>query len=67
MLILGRGHLERVLREYVTHYNRQRPHRGIDLGVPVPDSGMTSIPPSLNVDRRDVLVVLIHEYLPVAA
>jgi hypothetical protein len=23
MLILGRGHLERVLREYVTHYNRR--------------------------------------------
>ena len=34
MLILGRGHLERVLREYVGHYNRQRPHRGIDLDVP---------------------------------
>jgi hypothetical protein len=43
------------------------PHRGIDLGVPVPDSGMTSIPPSLNVDRRDVLGGLIHEYHPVAA
>jgi hypothetical protein len=67
MLILGRGQLERVLREYVTHYNRQRPHRGIDLGVPVPDSGMTSIPPSLNVDRRDVRGGLIHEYHPVAA
>jgi putative transposase len=67
MLILGRGHLERVLRGYVTHYNRQRPHRGIDLGVPVPDSGMTSIPTSLNVDRRDVLGGPIHEYHPVAA
>jgi transposase InsO family protein len=67
MLILGRRHLERVLREYATHYNRQRPHRGIDLGVPVPDSGMTSIPPSLDVHCHDVLGGLIHECYPVAA
>jgi len=67
MLILGRGHLERVLREYVTHYNRQRPHRGVDLGVPVPDSGMTSMSPSLDVHRHDVLGGLIDEYYPVAA
>ena len=65
--ILGRGHLERVLREYVTHYSRQRPHRGIDLGGPVPDSGMTTIPSSLNVHRRDVPGRLVHEYNPVGA
>jgi len=34
MLILGRGHLERVLGVYVEHYNRQRPHRGPDLATP---------------------------------
>ena len=34
LLIFGTGHLERVLRQYVTHYNEQRPHRGIDLEVP---------------------------------
>jgi putative transposase len=34
ILVLGRRHLERVLRSYVTHYNERRPHRGIDLGVP---------------------------------
>ena len=27
-LILGRRHLERVLRTYVRHYNEARPHRG---------------------------------------
>ena len=44
MLVLGRRHLERVLREYVGHYNRQRPHRGIDLGVPVPASTVETPP-----------------------
>ena len=27
MLIFGRRHLERVLAEYVVHYNEHRPHR----------------------------------------
>ena len=28
LLVFGRRHLERVLCEYVDHYNRERPHRG---------------------------------------
>jgi putative transposase len=67
LLILGHRHLERVLREFVTHYNQQRPHRGIALDVPAPGSGMTGIPPTLNVHRHDVIGGLIHEYHPVAA
>jgi hypothetical protein len=31
MLVLGRRHLERVLRTYNPHYNEARPHRGLDL------------------------------------
>jgi transposase InsO family protein len=30
-LILGRGHLDRTLRTYGEHYNRQRPHRAAGL------------------------------------
>lgn len=41
LLIVSRSHLERVLREYVAHYNHQRPHLGIDLGVP---AGGRSLP-----------------------
>jgi transposase InsO family protein len=67
ILILGRGHLERVLREYAGHYNRQRPHRGIALGVPAPASTIKIPPPSVDVIRHDVLGGLIHEYHPVAA
>ena len=66
ILILGHRHLERVLREYVEHYNRRRPHRGIDLRVPT--GGVVPTPPSLHhVDRHDVLGGLIHEYFAVAA
>jgi transposase InsO family protein len=36
LLIRSERHLDRVLREFVTHYNHERPHRGIDLGPPVP-------------------------------
>jgi hypothetical protein len=36
VLIRGERHLERALRTFVKHYNHERPHRGIDLEVPVP-------------------------------
>ena len=68
VLILGRRHLNGILRQYVRHYNEQRPHRGLDLGVPV-SSGETAVvtPPSLHVQRHDVLGGLIHEYFRQAA
>ncbi len=31
LLILGSRHLERVLRIYIQHYTRERPHRGLGL------------------------------------
>lgn len=31
LLILGPSHLDRVLRIDVQHYNRRRPHRGLQL------------------------------------
>jgi transposase InsO family protein len=65
-LVLGRRHLEAVLRQYVRHYNQQRPHRGLDFGVP---SGRTAPlePVPLTVRRHDILGGLVHEYEPVAA
>ena len=67
ILILGRGHLERVLRECVGHYNRQWPHRGIDLGVPTPAGAIKTRFSLVGVIRRNVLGGLIHEYHPAAA
>jgi transposase InsO family protein len=34
LLILGRRHLERTLRVFVDHYNRERPHRALRLQPP---------------------------------
>jgi putative transposase len=62
LLLVGPRHTERVLREYMCHYNEQRPHRGIDLAVPVATHSpyIPAVPES--VTRRDVLGGLIHEY-----
>jgi putative transposase len=66
-LVLGRRHLERVLREYVRHYNQQRPHRSLALAVPeARDQSSPQVNPR-EVRRRDVLGGLIHEYHEVAA
>jgi putative transposase len=65
ILILGRRHLERVLREFQTHYNANRPHRGLELTVPEPST--TEVSSDGNVSRRDRLGGLIHEYYREAA
>jgi hypothetical protein len=67
ILVLGRRHLERILRSYVAHYNRGKPHRGISLGVPDgTEPSMLGVSP-LEVRRIDVLGGLIHEYEGAAA
>jgi transposase InsO family protein len=64
LLIIGRGHLEQVLRVYIEHYNTHRPHRALGLQPPDP-----AVEPALNsndqpaqVHRRDLLGGLVHEY-----
>jgi putative transposase len=66
LLILGRGHLERVLRLYVTHYNSERPHRGLALLPPEPATAATTAT-GHQIKRRDRLGGLIHEYHRAAA
>jgi putative transposase len=64
LLILGRRQLERVLREYVEHYNRERPHRALELRAPQPSPNVIPLHPrpQTAVSRRDRLGGLIHEY-----
>jgi putative transposase len=66
LLILSRHQLERIVRVYVKHYNRQRPHRALDLKPPDTNpptpAATTSTSRRLRVDRRDLLGGLIHEY-----
>ncbi len=65
-LVLGRRHLDRILRRYQRHYNEQRPHRGLDLAVPdAPVQLRTGLPD--RIERTDILGGLIHEYHAVAA
>jgi putative transposase len=60
LLIVGRRHLEHVLRSYTNHYNAKRPHRAHAL-VP-PDGGNTATrPASTKIERDDLLGGLIHE------
>jgi putative transposase len=61
LLILNRRHLERVLRVYVDHYNRERPHRVLEQRAPEPDERRDGSPTS-EIRRRDRLGGLIHEY-----
>lgn len=65
LLIIGRSHLERVLRIYLQHYTRERPHRGLTLQPP--EAPQPRSPPSGEVERRDRLGGLIREYYRAAA
>jgi putative transposase len=35
LLIVGRGHLEQVLKVYTKRYNQHRPHRALGLEAPI--------------------------------
>jgi transposase InsO family protein len=71
LLIVGRRQREHILRVYVKHYNRQRPHRALDLKPPDsmnrPPLATDATPHALEVNRRDLLGGLIHEYELAAA
>jgi transposase InsO family protein len=61
MLLLGQRDLERVLEEYVEHYNTHRAHRALNLRAPA--DAQNVIPPSApRIARRAVLRGLINEY-----
>ena len=64
LLIFSRRQLERVLRTYVDHYNRERPHRALHLACPEPRAKPARIdqPNGVNIRRRDRLGGLLHEY-----
>jgi putative transposase len=69
LLILNRRHLERVLTVWFEHYNRARPHRGLDLQTPIARSDPVLMSGPVTCDER--LGGLLREYsrapLPVAA
>ncbi len=63
ILIWGRRHLTRVLQEFIDHYNRERPHRSLDLRSPLQDDSKVGSQIDMrSVRRRDRLGGLLHEY-----
>jgi putative transposase len=61
LIVLNERHLMDVLREYVEHYNRKRPHRTLALDSPDGRSP-APIPESGRIVSRPVLGGLHHEY-----
>jgi putative transposase len=63
LLIRNERHLRQVLREYLEHYNHERPHRGLRLQAPDPPPRPETGP----IERHDRLGGLVHEYHRAAA
>ncbi|MFF1357315.1 hypothetical protein [Streptomyces sp. NPDC058297] len=60
-LLLCRGHAEKILHNYVDHFNSHRPHRGRDQLAP--NDGPNIIPlPAARTERRKAVADLINAY-----
>ena len=68
MLIFGRRHLERVLADYMVHYDEHRPHRSLGQLAPLTMESPSPIddPKPAELHRSDAVFGLIHEYRLVA-
>jgi putative transposase len=64
LLIVGRGHLEQVLRVYGAHYHTHRPHRALGLEPPAPSAALRVVRDgrSSTVHRNDLLGGVLHEH-----
>ena len=68
VMVLSARHLHHLLSIYVKHYNRERPHRGLDLQTPEGGPHLKPLSPNPSeIARRDRLGGLIHEYYREAA
>jgi putative transposase len=60
ILVCSERHLLRILREYISHYSKERSHRGLSLATPEPK--LISDYAGGDVVRRSRLGGLINEY-----
>jgi transposase InsO family protein len=65
ILLLDRGHAEKVLTDFETHFNNHRPHQGRDQLAPSDDPDMIPFP-TYRIERRPAVTGLINEYRPAA-
>ena len=45
LVLLGEGHLRMAVREYVSHYNLERPHQGVNGGFVTPAANENGVGP----------------------
>ena len=69
IIALGEGHLKKILREFVRHYNRGRPHSSLGPGIPEPAQAKIPVGPYRHklpkgyiVSSVPILGGLHHEY-----
>ena len=65
ILLLDRGHAEKVLTGFETHFNNHRPHQGRDQLAPSDDPDVIPFP-TYRIRRRPAVAGLINEYRPAA-
>jgi putative transposase len=65
ILILGEGHLRKVLAEFTRHYNGHRPHQSLRQAPPRQTGSAVDI--TARIERKQVLGGLISEYRRAAA
>lgn len=61
VLLLDRGHAEKILRDYAHHFNEHRPHQGRGQLAPNDDVAVVPLPPA-RIRRRKTVAGLINEY-----
>jgi len=69
LIPLSEAHLKRILREYIRHYNRGRPHSSLGPGIPEPPQAKVpagvrrhGLPVGYRITSSLVLGGLHHEY-----
>ena len=65
MIILGQGHLKRIMSKYIDYYNATRPHGSLDGNCPIPRE--IQGPDQGEIVAIPVLGGLHHRYERVAA
>lgn len=60
LLILGEGHLRKVLADFARHYNGHRPHQSLRQEPPLRPGSAVDL--TARIERRQVLGGLISEY-----
>ena len=65
ILLLDRGHAEKVLTGFETHFNNHRPHQGRDQLAPSDTPDVIPFP-TYRIRRRPAVAGLINEYRPTA-